>query len=124
MEGTVLVVDDEKGQREILKTILESEGFDVGVASGAQEALSAIQKNNFDLVFSDLKMPGVDGHELLKQINREKPSISIVIVTAHGSIDSAVEAIRHGAFDYLTKPLDREKLLITAKKAVEKSRLM
>ncbi|MBI5491748.1 MAG: sigma-54-dependent Fis family transcriptional regulator [Deltaproteobacteria bacterium] len=124
MEGTVLVVDDEKGQREILKTILESEGFDVGVATGAQEALSAIQKNNFDLVFSDLKMPGVDGHELLKQINREKPSISIVIVTAHGSIDSAVEAIRDGAFDYLTKPLDREKLLITAKKAVEKSRLM
>ncbi|MBI1912502.1 MAG: sigma-54-dependent Fis family transcriptional regulator [Deltaproteobacteria bacterium] len=124
MQGTILVVDDEKGQREILKAILESEGYNVGTASGGQEALEAIQKNNFELVVTDLKMPGMDGHELLKQILREKPSVSVVMITAHGTIDSAVEAIRQGAFDYLTKPLDREKLLIVSKKAVEKSRLM
>lgn len=124
MKGTILVVDDEKGQREILKTILESEGYDAATASSGPDALEAIQKNNFDLVFSDLKMPGMNGHELMMQILREKPSVSIVIITAHGSIDSAVESIREGAFDYLTKPLDREKILMIASKAIEKSRLM
>lgn len=124
MEGSICVVDDEKGQREILKTILESEGYDVCTASGGEDALEAIQKNNFDLVLTDLKMPGMDGHELLSNIQKERPSVSVVMITAHGTIDSAVEAIRHGAFDYLTKPLDREKLLIVAKKAVEKARLM
>ncbi|MBI5587492.1 MAG: sigma-54-dependent Fis family transcriptional regulator [Deltaproteobacteria bacterium] len=124
MEGTVLVVDDEKGQREILKTILEAEGYDVGTASGGSEALTAIQKNNFDLVITDLKMPGMDGHGVLRHILKERPSVSVVMITAHGSIDSAVEAIRLGAFDYLTKPLDRERLLSVAKRAVEKSRLL
>ncbi len=124
MRGAVLVVDDEKGQREILKTILESEGYDAGVAASGAEAIAAVQKNNFDLVITDLKMPGMDGHELLKNVLAEKPAVSVVIVTAHGSIDSAVEAIREGAFDYLTKPLDRDRLLQVAKKAVEKSRLL
>ncbi|MBI5971388.1 MAG: sigma-54-dependent Fis family transcriptional regulator [Deltaproteobacteria bacterium] len=124
MQGAALVVDDEKGQREILKTILESEGYDAGVAASGAEAIEAVQKNNFDLVITDLKMPGMDGHELLKNVLAEKPAVSVVIVTAHGSIDSAVEAIREGAFDYLTKPLDRDRLLQVAKKAVEKSRLL
>jgi len=124
MQGAVLVVDDEKGQREILKTILETEGYDAGVAASGAEAIDAVQKNNFDLVITDLKMPGMDGHELLKNVLREKPGVSVVIVTAHGSIDSAVEAIREGAFDYLTKPLDRERLIQVAKKAVEKSKLL
>lgn len=124
MKGTILVVDDERGQREILKTILESEGYSVGTASGAQDAINAIQKNHFDLVITDLKMPGMDGHGLLKHVLKEKPATSVVMITAHGSIDSAVESIRQGAFDYLTKPLDREKLLIVAEKAVEKSRLL
>ena len=65
MQGAVLVVDDEKGQREILKTILESEGYDAGAAASGAEAVDAVQKNNFDLVITDLKMPGMDGHELL-----------------------------------------------------------
>lgn len=124
MKGTILAVDDDKGQREILKAILEAEGYDVGVASGGADALSAVQKNRFDLVISDLKMPGMDGRALLENILRERPSASVVIVTAHGSIDSAVEAIRLGAFDYLTKPIDRERLLVVAKKAVEKSLLL
>lgn len=124
MEATILVVDDEKGQREILKAILESEGYDVATAACGIDAVEAVQKNNFDLVLSDLKMPGMSGHELLKHILRERPGVSVVIITAHGTIDSAVESIREGAFDYLTKPIDREKLLIITKKAVEKSRLM
>ncbi|MBI5469233.1 MAG: sigma-54-dependent Fis family transcriptional regulator [Deltaproteobacteria bacterium] len=124
MRGRVLVVDDERGQREILKTILEADGYDVGAASGGLEAVAAMQKTGFDLVVTDLKMPGMNGVELLLNILVESPSTSVVIITAHGTIDSAVEAIRRGAFDYLTKPLDREKLLIVAKKAVEKSRLL
>ena len=124
MLGTVLVVDDEKGQREILKTILESEGYDVGVASTGREALDAVEHGSFDLVVTDLKMPGMDGAELLRLIMRERPALSVVMITAHGSIDSAVEAIRDGAFDYLTKPIDRDKLLIVVRKAVEKSRLV
>lgn len=124
MEATVLVVDDEKGQREILKAILESEGYDVATAACGIDAIEAIQKTSFDLVLSDLKMPGMSGHELLKHILRERPSVSVVIITAHGTIDSAVESIREGAFDYLTKPIDRDKLLIITRKAVDKSRLM
>ncbi len=124
MKGKILVVDDEKGQREILKAILEAEGYDVGTASGGKEALDAIQKTGFDLIITDLKMPGMDGNELMKHILRERPSMSVVVITAHGTIDSAVDAIRLGVFDYLTKPLDREKLLIVAKKAVEKSQLL
>lgn len=124
MKGTILVVDDERGQREILKTILESEGYDVGVAAGGREAVAAIQKGSFDLVVTDLKMPGMDGGELLEHILGEKPSTSVVIVTAHGTIDSAVGAIRRGAFDYIAKPFDRERILSVAKKAVDKSRLM
>ncbi|MBI5562500.1 MAG: sigma-54-dependent Fis family transcriptional regulator [Deltaproteobacteria bacterium] len=124
MRGTILIVDDERGQREILRTILESEGYDVGTASGGQDALIAVQKAHFDLVVTDLKMPGMDGAELLKQILREKPSTSVVIVTGHGTIDSAVEAIRRGAFDYVSKPLDRERILSVAKRAIEKSRLL
>jgi len=124
MKGTILVVDDEKGQREILKAILEAEGYNVGTASSGKEALDAIQKTNFDLVITDLKMPGMDGNELMKQIFKERPSLSVVVITAHGTIDSAVDAIRLGVFDYLTKPLDREKLLMVAGKAVEKARLL
>ncbi|HXI09470.1 MAG TPA: sigma-54 dependent transcriptional regulator, partial [Thermodesulfobacteriota bacterium] len=124
MKGTVLVVDDEKGQREILKTILEAEGYDVGTASGGGEALAAIEHNSFDLVITDLKMPGMDGHGVLKRILEERPAVSVVMVTAHGTIDSAVEAIRLGAFDYLTKPLDRDRLLGVTSRAVEKSRLL
>lgn len=124
MKGTILIVDDEKGQREILKDILEAEGYGAATASGALPALEAVQKGRFDLVITDLKMPGMDGRELLENILSEKPSTSVVIVTAHGSIDSAVEAIRLGAFDYLTKPIDRERLLVVAKKAIEKSALL
>ena len=124
MKGAILVVDDEKGQREILKTILEAEGYDVAAAAGGLDALQKVQKNRFDLVITDLKMPGMDGAALLENILKERPSTSVVMVTAHGSIDSAVEAIRKGAFDYLTKPIDREKLIIAAKKAIEKAALL
>lgn len=122
--GSILVVDDEKGQREILKTILQGEGYDVVTAPNAREALKAFQEGFFDAILTDLKMPGGDGIHLLTGILKEKPGASVVIMTAHGTIDSAVEAMKLGAFDYLTKPLERDELVVVVKKAVEKTRLL
>lgn len=124
MKGSILVVDDEKGQRDILKSILEREGYDVSTAHSAAEALRFFCENLFDVVLTDLKMPGMDGIELLKKIIQEKNPISVVLMTAHGTISSAVDAMKFGAFDYLTKPLERDELLVVVKRAVEKVNLI
>jgi len=123
-KGNILVVDDERGQREILRTILEGEGYDVLTANNEREALKALQEEVFDAILTDLKMPGGDGIHLLACILREIPASSVVIMTAHGTIDSAVEAMKLGAFDYLTKPLERDELLVVMEKAVEKTSLL
>ncbi|MBI5683285.1 MAG: sigma-54-dependent Fis family transcriptional regulator, partial [Deltaproteobacteria bacterium] len=119
-----LVVDDEKGQREILKTILEDEGYDVTAAGSGRDALRIVQRSSFDCILTDLKMPGMDGIQLMKEILKASQWVSIVIMTAHGTISSAVGAMKHGAFDYLTKPLDRDELLIVVKNAVDKANLL
>lgn len=123
-EGNILIVDDEKGQREILKTIIQGEGYEVMTASNEREALKAIGEGVFDAIMTDLKMPGGDGTHLLTSILKERPNTSVVIMTAHGTIDSAVEAMKLGAFDYLTKPLERDELLVVLNKAVEKTKLL
>lgn len=122
--GCVLVVDDEKGQREILKTILQAEGYEVVVAPNAREALKALRESDFDAVLTDLKMPDCDGIQLLREVLKERPLVSVVLMTAHGTIDSAVDAMKQGAFDYLTKPLERDEMLVVIGKAVEKTRLL
>lgn len=123
-EGNILIVDDEKGQREILKIIIQGEGYEVMTASNEREALKAIGEGVFDTIMTDLKMPGGDGTHLLISILKERPNTSVVIMTAHGTIDSAVEAMKLGAFDYLTKPLERDELLVVLNKAVEKTKLL
>ncbi|MBI5327146.1 MAG: sigma-54-dependent Fis family transcriptional regulator [Deltaproteobacteria bacterium] len=123
-KGSIIVVDDEKGQRDILGTILEDEGYYVMKAGSGKEALRIIQRTSFDCVLTDLKMPGMDGIQLMKEILRESLWISIVIMTAHGTISSAVGAMKYGAFDYLTKPLDRDELIIIIKNAVDKAILL
>lgn len=120
----ILVVDDERGQRDILKTILSGEGYDVVAASNGREAVKAIHEGVFDVILTDLKMPDRDGIQVMTEILKENPNVSVVIMTAHGTIDSAIEAMKLGAFDYLTKPLEREELLVVVKKAVEKMRLL
>ncbi|HTY21039.1 MAG TPA: sigma-54 dependent transcriptional regulator [Geobacteraceae bacterium] len=119
MSGSILVVDDEKGQREILTAILSKEGYRIAAVPGGREALQRLKEDEFDLILTDLKMQGVSGMELLETVLAEDPSQCIVIMTAHGTIDSAVEAMRTGAFDYLEKPLDREDLLLTLQRAFE-----
>lgn len=117
---TILVVDDEKNQREILEMILSGEGYDVTTASSGEAALKFVADRRFDLVLSDLKMTGMSGLDLLKQLSAHDPSIMVILLTAHGTVDSAVDALRLGAFDYLQKPYDREKLLDTISRSLKK----
>jgi two-component system response regulator PilR (NtrC family) len=124
MSGSILVVDDEKGQREILTAILNREGYRIVDVPGGREALEKLAAEEFDLVLTDLKMQSMSGMELLENILAENPNQCIVIMTAHGTIDSAVDAMRKGAFDYLEKPLDREELLLTLERAFERIMLL
>jgi DNA-binding NtrC family response regulator len=117
---SILVVDDEKSQREILEMILSSEGYDVTTASSGEAAMKFVADRHFDLVLSDLKMTGMSGLDLLKQLTDFDKSIIVLLLTAHGTVDSAVDALRLGAFDYLQKPYDREKLLETISRALNK----
>ncbi|HKP68286.1 MAG TPA: sigma-54 dependent transcriptional regulator [Pyrinomonadaceae bacterium] len=117
---SILVVDDEKNQREILETILSGEGYDVTTASSGEAAMKFVESRRFDLVLTDLKMTGMSGLELLKELTNYDKSIIVILLTAHGSVDSAVDALRLGAFDYLQKPYDSEKLLDTVSRALNK----
>ncbi len=115
---SILVVDDEKSQREILEMILSGEGYDVTTASSGEAAMKFVADRHFDLVLTDLKMTGMSGLDLLKELTDFDKSIIVILLTAHGTVDSAVDALRLGAFDYLQKPYDREKLLETISKAL------
>jgi len=117
---SILVVDDEKNQREILETILSGEGYDVTTASSGEAAMKFVEARRFDLVLTDLKMTGMSGLDLLKELTDYDKSIIVILLTAHGSVDSAVDALRLGAFDYLQKPYDSEKLLDTVSRALNK----
>jgi DNA-binding NtrC family response regulator len=117
---SILVVDDEKSQREILEMILSGEGYDVTTASSGEAAMKFVEKRHFDLVLTDLKMTGMSGLDLLKELTDFDKSIIVILLTAHGSVDSAVDALRLGAFDYLQKPYDSEKLLSTISRALTK----
>jgi DNA-binding NtrC family response regulator len=114
----VLVVDDEKNQREIYTLILGDEGYSVTAAQSAEQALRLTRDNHFDLVLTDYKMTGMDGLTLLGELLRLDPSLIVVMMTAHGSVESVKEALRGGAFDYLSKPIDREELLKTVQSAL------
>jgi DNA-binding NtrC family response regulator len=124
MSGSILIVDDEKGQREILTTILHKEGYRIVDVPGGREALERLNGEEFDLILTDLKMQGMSGMELLESVLAEDPQQCIVMMTAHGTIDSAVEAMKKGAFDYLEKPLEREDLLLTVQRAFERIMLL
>jgi two-component system response regulator AtoC len=120
----VLVVDDEPLQRDILKTILEDEGYETYTASSGEEGLRSVKEFDPDVVLTDLKMEGMDGIEFIESLPRKPFEPSVVVMTAYGTISSAVEAIKKGAFDYLAKPLDKDVLLITVKRAVERAELL
>ena len=117
---SILVVDDEKSQREILEMILSGEGYDVTTASSGEAAMKFVADRHFDLVLTDLKMTGMSGLDLLKELTDFDKSIIVLLLTAHGTVNSAVDALRLGAFDFLQKPYDRDKLLETISRALNK----
>ena len=115
---TILVVDDEKNYLLVLSAVLEDEGYEVLTAQGGHEALEIQKSSDLDLILSDMKMPAMDGIELLENIKALDPDLPVIVMTAHGTIDKAVEAMQKGAYSYILKPFDNERLTIYVKKAV------
>ncbi len=120
----ILVVDDEKPQREILQLILSAEGYEVIPAIDGEQAIRLAERTRFDLVLSDLKMAGMDGLELLGELMRRDPSQCVILLTAHGSIQSAKDAIRQGAYDYLEKPVGKDQVLALIRSALSRLDLL
>jgi DNA-binding NtrC family response regulator len=119
MKGSILVVDDERNQREILGAILKSEGYIPLLASGGAEALRVLEREAVDLVITDLVMPGMTGEELIDAILARNPGMPILLSSAYGTIQTAVDAIKKGAYYYFEKPVDRARLLIIVERAIE-----
>ncbi len=114
----ILVVDDEANLRRVLSAQLTREGYDVHVAEDGEAALLLLRENHIDLVITDLRMPKVDGMDLLRAALRDDPTRPVLMMTAHGTVETAVEALKTGAFDYLTKPFDQQEVRIIVKKAL------
>jgi two-component system NtrC family response regulator len=119
----LLVVDDEQPQREMLAGILGRAGFSVATAPDGQQALELLRQDSFDLLLTDQRMPTMDGLELLGQVQRLEPGLPVVLMTAYGTVSTAVEAMKRGAADYLTKPFERDELLLVVDKAIRQRRL-
>ena len=120
----VLIIDDEKSIRTSLREILEYEKIDVMEAADGMAGLKLLEENKFDLVLCDIKMPKMDGLEVLLKIQDTQPELPIVMISGHGNIETAVEAIKKGAYDYIAKPLDLNRLLVTIRNAMDKSSLV
>lgn len=121
---TILVIDDEEIVRVSCIRILRPEGYNVKVVKSGIEGLKVIEKENFDLVLTDLKMPDMDGIEVLKKVKEGWPGTEIVVITGYGTVSSAVQAMKFGAFDYLEKPFTPDQLLLVVSRALEKKRLI
>ena len=121
---TILIVDDEKNYLVVLETLLGPEGYEIITSENARDALHSVREGDLDLIITDMKMPGMNGMELLEECKRIKPDLPIIIMTAYGSIEMAVEAMKKQAYDYITKPFQNEELKLTIKKALENYRLV
>ena len=121
--GEILVVDDDGRMRDLVAKVLTREGYSVRALPRGQDVLSALQEMPADLVISDIRMPGMDGMTLLQEVRRVSPETSVVLMTAFGSIDSAVQAIKAGAYDYLPKPFKLDEIIVVVQRAVEDRRL-
>lgn len=121
---SILIVEDGRSQREMLRDFLISEGHKVTEAENGEAAIKAVSQNHFDLILLDYKMPGMDGLEVLKEVKKINHEIDVVIITAYGTIETAVEAIKVGAIDYITKPVELEELLILVDRVAERRGLI
>jgi two-component system, NtrC family, nitrogen regulation response regulator NtrX len=124
MKARILVVDDEAEIRRSVRMILEYEGYDVQEASSGPEALALLERERADLVFLDIKMPGIDGLEVLQKLRQVDESLPVVMISGHGTVSTAVEATKLGAFDFIEKPLASERVLVTIRNALDQTRLV
>lgn len=122
--ASILIVDDEKSIRRTLREILEYEKYSVEEAGDGAEGLDMIRKNDYDAVILDIKMPKMDGMEVMEAIGAEGLDVPVIMLSGHGTIDTAVEAVKKGAFDYISKPPDLNRLLITIRNAMDKTALI
>ena len=122
--ASILVIDDEKSIRNSLRDVLEYEGHSITEAENGMEGLSSIRSSDFDLVLCDIKMPKMDGSELLEMALESKPELNIIMISGHGDIETAVDCIKKGAYDYLAKPLDLNRLLVIVRNGLEKGNLI
>ena len=122
--GRILIIDDEKSIRNSLKEILEYEKYKVDEAPDGIEGTKLAEKEKYDIIFSDIKMPRMDGMEVLDKLQQITPDTPVVMISGHGTIDTAVEAIKKGAFDFIPKPLDLNRILITLRNAMDRSSLV
>lgn len=120
----LLIVDDERAIRNSLKEILMDEGYEVDVAEDGPSAIGMVGKEHYDVIFCDIKMPGMEGTEVLEKLIAEGIDSSIIMISGHGDIDTAVDCIKKGAFDFIQKPLDLNRILITIKNATDKVKLV
>lgn len=120
----ILVIDDEKAICNTLKEILQYEKYEVEIANDGIEGLKKAEAGNFDLIFCDIKMPKMDGLEVLTKLQETDPDIPVVMISGHGTIETAVEAIKKGAYDYISKPPDLNRILVTVRNALDKSKLV
>ncbi len=120
----ILVIDDERAIRNVLKDILSNEGFQIDEAADGEEGWKKFQATNYDLVLCDIKMPKMDGLEFLQQATAAKQDIPIIMISGHGTIETAVDAVKKGAFDYISKPPDLNRLLVTIRNAVDRTVLV
>lgn len=124
MPQSILVIDDEKAIRKTLTEILQFEGFVVEEAADGAEGIKKIKEKDYDCILCDVKMPKVDGMEVLEQAREAKPDIPFIVISGHGSIETAVDAVKKGAYDYISKPPDLNRLLITIRNAMDKTSLV
>lgn len=120
----ILVVDDERAIRNSLKEILSDEGYNVDVAEDGATAIDMAEKERYDVIFCDIKMPNMEGTEVLEKLRSDGVDSAIIMISGHGDIDTAVECIKKGAFDFIQKPLDLNRILITIKNATERTQII
>ncbi len=120
----ILIIDDEKSIRKTLREILEYEKYQVDEAADGLEGVAMLQKNKYEIILCDIKMPKMDGMEVLEKILASHSDTPVVMISGHGSIETAVEAVKKGAFDFIAKPLDLNRLLVTIRNAMDKSTLV
>ena len=120
----ILIIDDERSIRNSLKEILLDEGYEVDTAENGAEGCAMVEKEKYDVIFSDIKMPEMDGNEVLDKLIGMGVEAAIVMISGHGDINSAVDCIKRGAFDFIPKPLDLNRILITIKNATDKVNLV